>query len=83
MVCRWILEGKPSRVSIETFRKYYNAALHAGLSPEDPARDLKYDSEEMECLLANYINKVSIVLVFTFSALSSPESRLILCRDFP
>ncbi|GAA5949990.1 hypothetical protein JCM3765_007762 [Sporobolomyces pararoseus] len=53
----WILEGKPSRVAIETFRKYYNAALHAGLSSEDPARSLKYDSEEMECLLANYINK--------------------------
>ncbi|GAA5899273.1 uncharacterized protein JCM6883_005165 [Sporobolomyces salmoneus] len=53
----WILEGKPSRVSIETFRKYYNAALHAGLAQDDPARNIQYDSEEMECLLANYINK--------------------------
>ncbi|GAA6011807.1 hypothetical protein JCM11491_000757 [Sporobolomyces phaffii] len=53
----WILEGKPSRVSIETFRRYYNAALHTGLSDSDPARNLMYDTEEMECLLANYINK--------------------------
>ncbi|GAA5834958.1 hypothetical protein JCM3766R1_002053 [Sporobolomyces carnicolor] len=53
----WVLEGKPSRVSIETFRKYYNAALHVGLSLDDPARTMTYDAEEMECLLANYINK--------------------------
>lgn len=53
----WVLEGKPSRVSIETFRKYYNAAIHVGLPPESSARGLEYDAEEMECLLANYITK--------------------------
>lgn len=58
----WILEGKPSRVSIGTFRRYYNAALCVGLATDDPARSLEHDSEEMECLLANYINKVCLAL---------------------
>jgi hypothetical protein len=77
-VYSWILEGNPSRVSIETFRKYYNAALHIGLSPDDPARNMNYDSEEMECLLANYINKVSCSRLFTNPSFCSLKITFIL-----
>lgn len=63
---RWVLEGKPARLSVETFRRYYNAAyavglLDSGLSAADIERVRKsaeIDSEEMECLLANMIYKV-------------------------
>ncbi|KAJ8297296.1 Protein CSN12 [Rhodotorula toruloides] len=61
----WVLEGKPARLSVETFRRYYNAAyavglLDSGLSAADIERVRKsaeIDSEEMECLLANMIYK--------------------------
>ncbi|GAA5954034.1 hypothetical protein JCM21900_005386 [Sporobolomyces salmonicolor] len=53
----WILEQKPARMSIETFRRYYNAAAHVGLAEDDEARKMELDSEEMECLLANCIYK--------------------------
>ncbi|GAA5836176.1 hypothetical protein JCM11251_007388 [Rhodosporidiobolus azoricus] len=67
----WILEGKPARMPIETFRKYYNAAQRvrtpssaaegAASKPEEVAADVQapyeLDGEEMECLLANMIHK--------------------------
>ncbi|GAA5923564.1 uncharacterized protein JCM15063_003688 [Sporobolomyces koalae] len=53
----WILEGRPSRISIQTFRNYHNAAVCIGSGPANIAGLTEYDSEEMECLLANYINK--------------------------
>ncbi|ORY90126.1 hypothetical protein BCR35DRAFT_299671 [Leucosporidium creatinivorum] len=42
----WILEGKPARLSIDTFKRYYTVG--AGID---------IDSEEMECVLANMIYK--------------------------
>ncbi|GAA6064667.1 hypothetical protein JCM10212_001783 [Sporobolomyces blumeae] len=67
----WILESKPSRIHIDTFRRYYNAALRVEEAPTStststsngkqngrrPDGDEVFDSEEMECLLANCINK--------------------------
>ncbi|GAA5907206.1 hypothetical protein JCM5296_004985 [Sporobolomyces johnsonii] len=53
----WILEQKPARMSVETFRRYYNAAAHVGLAEDDEARKMELDGEEMECLLANCIYK--------------------------
>lgn len=46
-VRRWILEGKPARLSVDTFRRYYTQG--AGID---------IDGEEMECVLANMIFKV-------------------------
>ena len=45
----WILEGKPARLSVETFQRYYSKG--AGID---------IDSEEMECVLANMIYKVCL-----------------------
>ncbi|KAK4057714.1 COP9 signalosome (CSN) subunit [Microbotryomycetes sp. JL221] len=42
----WILEGKPARLSIETFQRYYKTGTGTDI-----------DSEEMECVLANMIYK--------------------------
>ncbi|GAA6047539.1 hypothetical protein JCM3770_005797 [Rhodotorula araucariae] len=65
----WVLEGKPARLGIETFRSYYNAAQAVGLEEDvrlgrlrrdevDKRRkEGEIDGEEMECLLANMIYK--------------------------
>ncbi|GAA5981097.1 hypothetical protein JCM10908_003985 [Rhodotorula pacifica] len=69
----WILESKPARMPIDTFRKYYNAAWRVhyrrmqGKSLADPIVEDQFaassmgssclDAEETECLLANMIYK--------------------------
>lgn len=44
---RWVLEGKPARLSIDRFQKYFSAGSGTEI-----------DNEEMECVLANMIYKV-------------------------
>ncbi|BGP36247.1 COP9 signalosome (CSN) subunit [Rhodotorula kratochvilovae] len=63
----WVLEGKPARLGIETFRSYYNAAQAVGLEEDvrlgrlrrdevaKRRKEGEIDGEEMECLLANMI----------------------------
>lgn len=46
--CRWLLEDKPARLSVEKFQWYY--ARGAGI---------EIDKDEVECILANMIFKVS------------------------
>jgi len=46
----WILEGKPSRVAVGRFAKYLNAGMGGTGALDD---------EEVECVLANMIYKVS------------------------
>ncbi|POY70566.1 hypothetical protein BMF94_6481 [Rhodotorula taiwanensis] len=68
----WILESKPARMPVETFRQYYNAAWRVhyrrtrGKSLADAVTQDEFDKgvggqlldgEEMECLLANMIFK--------------------------
>jgi hypothetical protein len=53
-------------LSVETFRRFYNAAYAVGLADsglsaadiERVRKSAEIDSEEMECLLANMIYKV-------------------------
>ncbi|GAA6009625.1 uncharacterized protein JCM10292_002218 [Rhodotorula paludigena] len=65
----WILESKPARMSIESFRRYHHAAQCVGLDEDVRLGRLKpseleaakkrteVDTEEMECVLANMIYK--------------------------
>ncbi|GAA6040960.1 hypothetical protein JCM8097_000512 [Rhodosporidiobolus ruineniae] len=62
----WILESKPARLSIETLRRYYNAAQRIGLEgggggagdgSVGEAAGFEVDAEEMECLVAGLIYK--------------------------
>jgi len=83
----WVLEGKPARMSIDTFRAYYNAAQAVGLEEDvrlgrlrrdDVPRRRKegeIDGEEMECLLANMIYKVRRSTQDLFGSSASPCAR--------